>query len=143
MTGGVSKHHYGRVVAFIKLIFEMGIVSSFWASQEGGYPLGDIESEELENVSLFNLFLPKKASKWTTYTVSKSHQILLLCSHSVVCDSLRPPWMAACQASLSFTISQSLLKHMSIQLVMPASLLIPCHPLLLLPSSFPSIGVFF
>ena len=57
MTGGVSKHHYGRVVAFIKLIFEMGIVSSFWASQEGGYPLGDIESEELENVSLFNLFL--------------------------------------------------------------------------------------
>ena len=38
----------------------MGIVSSFWASQEGGYPLGDIESEELENVSLFNLFLPKK-----------------------------------------------------------------------------------
>ena len=60
MTGGVSKHHYGRVVAFIKLIFEMGLVSSFWASQEGGYPLGDIESEELENVSLFNLFLPKK-----------------------------------------------------------------------------------
>ena len=38
----------------------MGLVSSFWASQEGGYPLGDIEREELENVSLFNLFLPKK-----------------------------------------------------------------------------------
>ena len=53
------------------------------------------------------------------------------------------PWTAACQVSLPFTISQSLLKHMSIQLVMPASLLIPCHPLLLLPSSFPSIRVLF
>ena len=59
-TGGVSKHHYGSVVAFIKLIFEMGIVSNFWASQERGYPLGDIESEELGSVSLFNLFLRKK-----------------------------------------------------------------------------------
>ena len=53
------------------------------------------------------------------------------------------PWMAARQASLSFTISQSLLKHMSIQLVMPAKLLILYHPLLLLPSSFPSIRVLF
>lgn len=59
-TGGVSKHHYGSVVAFIKLIFEMGIVSNFWASQERGYPLGDIESEELGSVSLFILFLGKK-----------------------------------------------------------------------------------
>ena len=44
------------------------------------------------------------------------------------------PRMAACQASLSFTISQSLLKVMSIELVMPSNHLILCHPLLRLPS---------
>ena len=49
---------------------------------------------------------------------------------------------AACQASLSITNSQSLLKLMSIELVMPSSYLILCHPLLLLPSIFPSIRVF-
>ena len=52
------------------------------------------------------------------------------------------PWTAACQASLSFTISQSLLKLMSIESVMPSHHLILCHPLLLLPSIFPSIRVF-
>ena len=52
------------------------------------------------------------------------------------------PWTAARQASLSFTISQSLLKFISIELVMPSNHLILCHPLLLLPSIFPSIRVF-
>ena len=52
------------------------------------------------------------------------------------------PWTAACQASLSFTILRSLLKLMSIKSVMPSNHLILCHPLLLLPSIFPSIRVF-
>ena len=52
------------------------------------------------------------------------------------------PWTAACQASLSFTISWSLLKLMFIELVMPSNHLVLCHPLFLLPSIFPSIGVF-
>ena len=52
------------------------------------------------------------------------------------------PWTAALQASLSFTISQSLLKLMSIESVMPSNHLILCHLLLLLPSIFPSIRVF-
>ena len=52
------------------------------------------------------------------------------------------PWTAACQASLSITNSQSLFKLMSISLVMPSYHLILCHPLLLLPSIFPSIRVF-
>ena len=52
------------------------------------------------------------------------------------------PWTAACQASLSSTISQSLLKLMSIESVMPSNHLILCRPLLLLPSIFPSIRVF-
>ena len=52
------------------------------------------------------------------------------------------PWTAACQASLSFTISQSLLKLMSVESVMPSNYLIFCHPLLLLTSIFPSIRIF-
>ena len=52
------------------------------------------------------------------------------------------PWTAACQASLSFTISQSLFKFMSTESVMPSNHLILCHLLLLLPSIFPSIRVF-
>ena len=57
-------------------------------------------------------------------------------------NSLWPPRTAAQQASLSFTISQSFLRFMSIELVTLSNYLILCHPLLLLPSIFPSIGVF-
>ena len=52
------------------------------------------------------------------------------------------PWTAANQASLSFTVSQSLLKLMSIKLVMPSNHLILCHPLLLRLQSFPPSGSF-
>ena len=52
------------------------------------------------------------------------------------------PWIVACQASLFITNSRSLLKLMSIELVMPSNHLIFCRPLLLLPSVFPSIKVF-
>ena len=66
---------------------------------------------------------------------------------SIAVQSLRHVWLfatpstAACQASLSFTISWSLLKLMSIGSVMPSSHLILCHPLFPLPSIFPSIKV--
>ena len=62
-------------------------------------------------------------------------------SSSVVSDSVTP-WTAARQASMSITISQSLLKLMSIELMMPSNHLIFCCPLLLPPSIFPSIRVF-
>ena len=52
------------------------------------------------------------------------------------------PWTAACQVSLSFTISQNLLKLISIESGMSSYYLIPYYPLLLLPSIFPSIRVF-
>ena len=52
------------------------------------------------------------------------------------------PWTAACQASLSITNSQSLLKFMSIELVMPSNHLILCCPLFFPPSIFPSISIF-
>ena len=56
--------------------------------------------------------------------------------------SLRTPWTAARQSSLSSTISQSLLKLMSTESVMPSNHLILCHSFLLLLSVFPSIRVF-
>ena len=62
-------------------------------------------------------------------------------SRSVVSDSATP-WTAARQASLSITNSQSLLKLTSTESVMPSNHLILCHPLLLLPSIFPSIRLF-
>ena len=65
---------------------------------------------------------------------------MLLLSCSVVLDSVTP-WTAALQDSLSFTISQSLLKFISIESVMLSNHLILCHPILL-PSVFPSIRVF-
>ena len=58
------------------------------------------------------------------------------------CSVFATPWTAARQASLSFTISQSLLKLMSIELVIPSNHLILCCSLLLLPSIFPSNRVF-
>ena len=58
-------------------------------------------------------------------------------SRPTLCDL----WNAACQAPLSITNSRSLLKLMSIELVIPSSCLIICRPLLLLPSIFPSIRV--
>ena len=62
-------------------------------------------------------------------------------SRSVVCNSATPQ-TAACQASLSITNTQSLLKLMSIELVMPSNHFILCRPLLILPSIFPSFRVF-
>ena len=64
---------------------------------------------------------------------------MLLFSPSVMSDSLRPQGL---RRPLPITISQSLLKRMSIELVMPSNHLILCHPCLLLPSIFPSIRVF-
>ena len=63
-------------------------------------------------------------------------------SRSVRSDLFATPWTAAHQASLSITNSQSLLKLLSIELVMPSNHIILCRPLLLPPSIFPSIRVF-
>ena len=63
--------------------------------------------------------------------------------HLLICVQLfSSPWTAAHKASLSFTISLSLLKLMSMESVMPSNHLILCCPLLLLPSILPSIKVF-
>ena len=69
------------------------------------------------------------------FTTSVVAQLL---SHSVVSDSFETPWTAACQASLSITISQSFLKFMSIELVMPSNHLFLCHPSSSCIQSFPA-----
>ena len=67
------------------------------------------------------------------FTSFQFNSVLQLCA---------TPWSTACQASLSITSSQSLLKFMSIKSAMPSNHLILCHPLLLLSWIFPSIRVF-
>ena len=81
---------------------------------------------------------PRGEGGWvdSSEAVSQSFQLL---SHVRL---FATPWTAARQASLSITNSQSLLKLMSIELVMPSNHLILCHPLLFLPSIFSNITVF-
>ena len=75
---------------------------------------------------------------------SRSYIPVISCCCSVISRVrlFATPWTAVHQASLSFTISQSLLKFMSIGSVRPSNHLVLCRPLLLLPSVFPSIRVF-
>ena len=72
--------------------------------------------------------------------VSNFHVIVQLLSHVQLFVT---PWTAACQASLSFTISRSLLRLMSFESVTPSNHLVLCCRFLLLPSIFPSIRVFY
>ena len=76
---------------------------------------------------------------WPAYTEDRA--IAIVRSPSCV-QLFATPWTAARQASLSLTTSRSLPKFMSIASVMPSSYLILCRPLLLLPSTFPSIRIF-
>ena len=84
-------------------------------------------------IPLTNLFNLRMGSEDT-------RDLILLFSRCV--QLFVTPWTAACQASLSFTISQSFLKLMSIESVMPSNYLILCRLLLLWPSIFLSIRVF-
>ena len=78
-----------------------------------------------------------------TLSLSCTLSCLIVVVQLLSCVWLFPTlWTAAHQASLSITISRSLLKLMSIESVMPSNHLILCCPLLLLPSIFPSIRVF-
>ena len=73
-------------------------------------------------------------------TASKS--LSVCCSVAQLCLTLHEPMGCSTPAFLSFTISWSLLKLMSVESMMPSNHLILCHPLLCLPSTFPSIRVF-
>ena len=109
----------------------------------------ELSQREFEDNLIADIILQfKQFNKKTRYITSSC--ILLdwgfpgfsstqLLSHVRLSETL---WTAARQASLFITNSQSLLKLMSIESVMPSNHLILCRPLLLLPSIFPSIGVF-
>ena len=98
-------------------MYALPLTTSFWLTPLSGYWLW----------KLINIF----SQSWFS-SVHLLSRVWLLAT----------PWTAACQASLSITNSQILLKLMSIESVMPSSHLILCCPLLLLPSTFPSIRVF-
>ena len=79
------------------------------------------------------MIVPRKVSQTVQFSLVQSLSHVRL---------FATPWTAAHLASLSITNSRSLLKLMSIELVMPPNHLTLCHPLLLLPSVFPSMRVF-
>ena len=81
----------------------------------------------------------ERIKMWYIYIVEYCY----CCSIAQSCLTLVTPWTVALQASLSFTISWSLLRLTSIESMMPSNHLILCCPLLLLPSIFPSIRVSF
>ena len=85
----------------------------------------------------FSLFYSHQEALWFLYALCHSRGCCCLVTRHVWL--FVTPWTTAHQASLSFTISLSLLKLMSIELMMPSTHLILCHPLLLMPSVFPSI----
>ena len=91
------------------------------------------QQKELEEWLIF-------PGSYSVYQAPDHSHILLLLFSRVWPFAI--PWTAACQAFLSFTISWSLLKLMSIKSVMPSNHLVLCHLLFLLLSIFPSISVF-
>ena len=98
-----------------------------------GYrPLGRKETETTEQLH-FHFHFHSYTVKLCTYCSC--------CAVTQSCLTSVTPWISVHQASLSFTISQSLVKLISIESVMPSKHLVLCHPLLL-PSIFPSIKVF-
>ena len=121
-----------------------------------GLWLNAVSSQQKKLFSYWNTFLPIH-KLWCLYcgTKAKFHNLHLEELIIVSCNSkfssvqslnhgwlFATPWTAARQASLSITNSRSLLKLMSIELVMPFNHLILYRPLLFLPSIFPSIRVF-
>ena len=99
------------------------------------------QEEKLLNINELQIFGFEKQSKTFSFLATPDSSVQF--SHSVMSDFLQPHGLhAAHQASLSITNSQSLLKLMSIESVMPSNHLIFCRPLLLLSSVFPSIRVF-
>ena len=125
-----------------KSLWSHGLYSP-WNSPGQSTGVGSLSPEDLPNPGIESRSAtlqvdslpakpPGKPIKWSSVQFSRS----------VVSDSLWPPWTEAHQASLSITNSRSLLKLMSIEMVMPSNHHILCCPLLFLSSIFPSIRVF-
>ena len=104
-----------------------------------------LQASILANIGLFyclhNFAFSIQLESYNMQSFQTSYFHLVVQSPNHVWLSVSP-WTTARRASLYFTISQSLLKLMSIELVMPSKHLVLCHPLLLLPSILPSSRVF-
>ena len=99
------------------------------------------------NLEILNILMHFELIKYIFALAINMYKFVYLSLSSVqfsrsVLSDFATPWTAACQASQSITNSQSPLKLMSIESVMPSNHLILCCPLLFLPSIFPSIRVF-
>ena len=118
-----SIHAYRKVKQILSI--QLDILLSKSTNQNNHHPVQEIHYKLLRSL----LLQTQPIQRW------------LLFSRSVMSNSVTP-WTAAHQASLSFTISRSLLRPRSTESVMPFNHLILCPPRLLLPSVFPSIRVF-
>ena len=110
------------------------------------YTLFCAKSKDDLNLKSCNILLILKMIPLAEYFLLQRLYILKYCIEFQSLSYVRlfaTPWTAACQTSLSFTISRSLHKLMSFESVIPFSHLILCHPLLFLPPIFPSIKVFY
>ena len=96
------------------------------------YHLSHQGSPQFQKRSVFSIFILLADFKAICFVVQSLSFVWLFVT----------PWTAACQVSLSFTISQCALKFMSIESVMLSNHLILCHPLFLLLQSFPASGAF-
>ena len=104
---------------------------------------------------MYNFFIIWKSKEFVIFLKNTNHLLHIYIHTHMIFPSINSvqllshvrlfavPWTAAHQASLSIIISQSMLKLMSINSMTPSNYLILCHPLLLLPSIFLSIRVFF
>ena len=104
-----------------------------------GLKLGKEDDKGLYCHPVYLTYIQSTSLKIPGWMNHSSVQFSSVQSHS---PNLCNPWTVAHQASLSITNSQSLLKFLSIESVLPSNHLILCHPLLLLPSIFPSLRVF-
>ena len=135
-------YHFGKVVYTLldsKWITNKDLLYSTWNSIQCYVPAWMRGGFENEYVYVYG-WVPSLLT-WNYHNIV--NQLSVSSVQSLSCVRLFvTPRMAAHQASLSITNSQSSLKFMSIELVMPSSHLILCHPLLLLPQSLPASGSF-
>ena len=109
-----------------------------WTEKPGG--LQSIGLPTVKSVTKKQQYMGDTQENWVTH---QNGWVQFSSVHLLSCVWLSAtPWTAACQAFLSVTNSRSLLKLMSIESLMPSNHVILDHPLLLLPSNFPSIRVF-
>ena len=94
---------------------------------------------QMKSPASAKLVCPRSSTSRSSRNLYSPSDVSVYLSHVWLFET---PWTAARQASLSFTVSRSLFKLMSIESMMPSNHLILCHPFLLLPSVFLSINVF-